>query len=87
MLTRAFKGFGVSKIQGVQGSKVPRLKGFHGLNVFKAIKGPRASAFQGIEGFPILTGALKGFGVSKIQGFQGKYISNMSLAKNTIVRA
>jgi hypothetical protein len=35
----------------------------------------------------LLAGAFKKFGVSKIQGFQGKYISNMSLAKNIIVRA
>jgi hypothetical protein len=39
---------------------------------FKGTKGPRASGFQGIEGFPLLTGAFKGFGISKIQGFQGK---------------
>jgi len=29
----------------------------------------------------LLTGAFNEFGVSKIQGFQGKYIKNMSLAK------
>ena len=32
---------------------------------------PRASGFQGIEGFPILTRALDEIGVSEIQGFQG----------------
>ena len=35
---------------------------------------PGASGFQEIEGLPLLAGAFKKFGVSKIQGFQGKYI-------------
>ena len=35
---------------------------------------PRDSGFQGIEGLPLLARAFKKFGVSKIQGFQGKYI-------------
>ena len=42
--------------------------------VFQGTKGPRASGFQGIEGFPLLARAFKKFGVSKIQGLQGKYI-------------
>ena len=80
MLTGAFKGFGVSnntkgfrapnlneiEIAWVQGSRVPRIKEFHGQNVFKGTKGPRASGFQGIEGFPLLTGAFNETGVSKI---------------------
>ena len=53
---------------------VPRLEGFHGQNVFKDTNGPRASGFQGAEGLPLLAGAFKKFGVSKIQGLQRKYI-------------
>ena len=30
--------------------------------------------FQEIDGLPLLAGVFKKFGVSKIQGFQGKYI-------------
>ena len=60
MLTGAFKGLGVSNIRGIQGSRDPGLKGFHGQNNFKGTKVPRASGFQGIEGFPMLTGAFKG---------------------------
>jgi hypothetical protein len=41
---------------------------------FQGTKGPRASGFQGIEGFPLLAGAFKGYSVSKTQGFQRKYI-------------
>ena len=73
MFTGAFKGFGVSnntkgfrapnlneiEIAWVQGSRVPRLKGFYGLNSFKGTKGPRASGFRGIEGFPMLTGGFQ----------------------------
>ena len=59
----------ISRVSGFQG---PRVKGFQGLNGFKGTKGPRASGFRGIEGFPMLTEAFKWFGVSKIQGFQGK---------------
>ena len=59
------------EIAWVQGSRVPRLKGFHGQNVFKGTKGPRASGFQGIEGFPLMTGAFNETGVSEIYGFQG----------------
>ena len=61
----------ISRVSGFQGSRV---KGFQGLNGFKGTKGPRASGFQRMEGFPLLTGAFDEFGVSKIQGFQGKYI-------------
>ena len=63
----------ISRVSGFQG---PRVKGFQGLNGSKDTKGPRASGFQGIEGFPMLTGAFKGFGVSETQGFQGKYIKH-----------
>ena len=35
---------------------------------------PRDSGLQGIEGLALLAGAFKKLGVSKIQGFQGKYI-------------
>ena len=59
MLTGAFKGFGVSnntkgfrapiineiEIAWVQGSRVSRLKGFHGLNVSRVPK------IQGLQGF------------------------------------
>ena len=41
---------------------------------FKGPKDSRDSGFQGIEGFPLLTGTFNELGVSKIQGFQGKYI-------------
>ena len=65
------EGFSIiSRASGFQG---PRVKGFQGLTGFKGTKGPSASGFQGIEGFSMLTGAFKGFGVSKIQGFQGTY--------------
>ena len=62
------------EIAWVQGSRVPRLNGFPGLNVSRVPKGQGLQGFQGIEGFPLLTGAFNEFGVSKIQGFQGKYI-------------
>ena len=61
LLTGAFKGFGVSnnikgfrapnlneiEISWVQGSRVPRLKGFHGLNVSRA---PKVQGLQGFKG-------------------------------------
>ena len=61
MLTGAFKGFGVSNntkgfrapnlneinIAWVQGSRVPRLKGFHGLNVSRIPKGQELQGFKG----------------------------------------
>ena len=53
---------------------VPRLEGLHDRNVSRVPKRQRLQGFQGIEGFPLLAGAFKKFGVSKIQGFQGKYI-------------
>ena len=36
---------------------------------------------QGIKGFPLLTGAFKEFGVSKMQAFQGKYIGSKRTSK------
>ena len=39
--------------------------------VSKGTKGPYVSGFQGIEGFPMLPRAFKGFDVFKIQRFQG----------------
>ena len=44
MLTGALKGSAFPKIQEVQRSRVPRLKGFHGLNVSSAPK------VQGLNG-------------------------------------
>ena len=38
---------------------------------FKGTKGPYVSGFQGIEGFPMLSRAFKGFDVFKIRRFQG----------------
>ena len=39
--------------------------------VFQDSKGPYVSGFQGIEGFPMLPRAFKGFDVFKIHRFQG----------------
>ena len=56
----------------------PKSKGFREIckrvfqKCFKGTKGPRASGFQGIEGFPLLAGAFKKFGVSKIPRVSGK---------------
>ena len=41
---------------------------------FLGTKGQGLQGFQEIEGLPLLAGAFKKFGVSKIQGLQGKYI-------------
>ena len=38
---------------------------------FKGTKDPRASGFQGVEGFPMVSRAFKGFDISIIQRFQG----------------
>ena len=60
--------------QGIKELKGPsRGHGLKGLNVKGSEKSPnpRASGSQGTEGFPLLAGASKEFGVSKIQGFQG----------------
>ena len=69
---------GFHRSQGFQGSKVKGFKGFNiqGLEGFKGTKGPRASRFQGIEGFSMLTGAFKEFGVSEIQGVQGSRVKS-----------
>ena len=37
---------------------------------FKGTKGPYVSGFKGIEVFPILSKAFKGFDVSKSEGFR-----------------
>ena len=37
---------------------------------FKGTKGPYVSGFRGIEGFPMLSKAFKGFDVSKSEGFR-----------------
>ena len=39
--------------------------------VFKGTKGPYVSGFEGIEGTPMLSRALKGFDVFNFQRFQG----------------
>ena len=46
-VNRGFQRFGVSKIQGVQGSSVPRFKGFHGINVSRVPKGQELQDFKG----------------------------------------
>ena len=62
-------GFAGSRVDG----EVSRFKEvtLHGPIFFKGTKGPYVSGFQGIEGFPMLSRAFKGFDVFKIQRFQG----------------
>ena len=67
-------GHGPCECKGIKELKDPsRGHDSKGLNVKGSEKSPntRASGPQGIEGFPLLAGASKKFGVSKIQGFQG----------------
>ena len=73
------KAIKILQVLGPQGSRDPgsivRFQGFevtlHGPSVLKGTKGPYVSGFQGIEGFPMLSRAFKGFDVFKIQRFQG----------------
>ena len=58
----------ISWVLGFQG---PRVNGSQGLNGFKGNTGLRVSVFQGIEGFPMLARAFKGFDLFRIQRFQG----------------
>ena len=51
------------------------------LNGFKSAKGPRASGFRGIEGFPMLTGAFKWFGVSNnTKGFRAPNLNEIMIS-------
>ena len=54
--------------------------------MFQGTKDSRDSGFQGIQGFPLLTGTFNELGISKIKGLQGKYIK-YELDQNIIVRA
>ena len=44
-------------------------------------KGQGLQGFQEIEGLPLLAGAFKKFGVSKIQGFSGKIYTKYELGQ------
>ena len=68
----------ILQVLGPQGSRDPgtmmRLQGFRRSPFidlgFKGTKGPYVSGFGGIEVFPILSKAFKGFDVSKSEGFR-----------------
>ena len=68
-----------SRTSGVKGSRDPgsivRFKVLGGhpswASCFKGTNGPYVSGFRGIEGFPLVSRAFKGFDVFKIQRLQG----------------